>query len=1228
MTIGFKRSYTADFIPSSLNLKEGEPFFQFADGKIYSKNNNNTIVPIASLNASDDDLRDRSTHHGSQPMTSITGLSEALDSKQAAIYTGTVTTAAATAAKLVTVGDGSYQPKAGDFFLITYTLGTTASNATLNINGSGAKNVRLQNTDANNTGHRTTANGVLYYYFDGSFYHLVGSQQQSNTTYVGMTGSVAANTAATLTLAINRYYTDNYAGGQTLFTLPATAAHGSIIEILSVGEGGFRITAPAGDNILMGSHDSGAAGYIEVPQGCFVRLRCLVANTTWRVIDATDTITNNNEDTFRSTEDAFHRENHIGEMPQEAIAGITAVGMQLLSATDAENARWVIGAAPVLDRVSVQEAEAGVANFDRNWTAALVRAAANAAIVDYGAITSVSWGDVTGKPSTFPPSEHNHSGVYEPAFSKKTAFNKDFGTTADTVTQGNDARLSNAREWTAEIVSQNEAETGTATTPRKWTAQRVRQAILSWWNSSAAKSKLDDIGDTIANLKTVNGETLEGPGDISLDEFEKKTKISFIPVSCSTTAGTAAKVGTTVSGDYVPQIGDMLLVTFTESNTHAAATLNIDGSGAYPIYLGGRQATAVSFAGLSAAMFFTGTAYELFGSQRLIDNNSAYTGITGSTAANTAATLTLTINRCVIDNYAGKTVYTLPTTAAIGSVVEIIGRGSGGFRIVAPAGDNILMGEYDSGAAGFIEVDQGTLVKLRCVVANTTWVVVNTTGFVTNNNDDVYSPTLPDAQKVLVSGENIKTVGGQSLLGEGDIPLGGEQPFVVVERGAGNVFTIDASLSNNFSMTVNVDPSVPHVAPSVRDAKTYYTAANNNPSGYTITSANQPAREIGDVLLYFIKTGGTKLVNSVTNLWTLLDFGITGDQRHYLAYRVVDGTEGTFSVTLQSSVTGGCVVAMYSIKDVEIINGLPNMVVESRGGTTTSYLTTPEISLPRRQKFYEKALSVVGISSRGELTVSAAPTGFSSLQSATHSSGTNGANFATAVKEITQTDGIFEQEPVTFSRSGGSSGYGSISVILTGKDNLIHPTIDIVNIPEEGFVGKAIVENTDLSFLSASENISWAGKSEIVTPYMEVRFVSDGETTIAYNESQPYRMATALDIPSNSTESFITPYSVALSVMEILPSGGENFLPDWNTFMVARWLPTASRTLLNPINVTPGTTRIIVFQNPTSTTKNISAGANYIGWPSVSLSGTNNTIVMTLFALSSTEIAVASVEVR
>jgi hypothetical protein len=56
-----------------------------------------------------------------------------------------------------------------------------------------------------------------------------------------------------------------------------------------------------------------------------------------------------------------------------------------------------------------------------------------------------------------------------------------------------DARLSDAREWTATTISQAEAEAGTATTRRAFTAQRVFQAVAAWWAASTAKTKLDGI---------------------------------------------------------------------------------------------------------------------------------------------------------------------------------------------------------------------------------------------------------------------------------------------------------------------------------------------------------------------------------------------------------------------------------------------------------------------------------------------------------------------------------------------------------------------------------------------------------------------------------------------------------------------------------------------------------------------------------------------------------------
>ena len=59
-------------------------------------------------------------------------------------------------------------------------------------------------------------------------------------------------------------------------------------------------------------------------------------------------------------------------------------------------------------------------------------------------------------PNTFPPSSHTHDDIYERKFEKNTAFNKDFGDTENTVCQGNDERLYNARKPTTHKHSKSE----------------------------------------------------------------------------------------------------------------------------------------------------------------------------------------------------------------------------------------------------------------------------------------------------------------------------------------------------------------------------------------------------------------------------------------------------------------------------------------------------------------------------------------------------------------------------------------------------------------------------------------------------------------------------------------------------------------------------------------------------------------------------------------------------
>ncbi|MEA4930421.1 MAG: tail fiber domain-containing protein [Anaerolineaceae bacterium] len=231
-------------------------------------------------------------------LTNQTDLKNALDEKRNAFISATTATAASTAAKIVTTSGGSYTPTVGDVLLITYTSGQTAASATLNIDGSGARNVRLQNANAATLGHTTAAGGVLMYYYDGTYYHLIGSQQQSdaNTTYTGWGFTPAAITTNT-TGAINRMYIANSPTELTV-TLPATSAVGSVIGVTGLGTGGFKVAAASGDNILIEGNDTGVTGYLTGGKYDTVYLMTTVANTTWQVVDYTGTLADNNSNTY------------------------------------------------------------------------------------------------------------------------------------------------------------------------------------------------------------------------------------------------------------------------------------------------------------------------------------------------------------------------------------------------------------------------------------------------------------------------------------------------------------------------------------------------------------------------------------------------------------------------------------------------------------------------------------------------------------------------------------------------------------------------------------------------------------------------------------------------------------------------------------------------------------------------------------------------------------------
>jgi hypothetical protein len=122
-----------------------------------------------------------------------------IDIPSGAIISGETPTAAGTADKIVTVGDGTYQPQAGDLFAIKFNNGNSASTVRLDINGSGLKNLRLGTTNVSTTTFTLGADATALIYFDGTFYQITGSYRTSDSnTYDRMYHNVAKQMGETL----------------------------------------------------------------------------------------------------------------------------------------------------------------------------------------------------------------------------------------------------------------------------------------------------------------------------------------------------------------------------------------------------------------------------------------------------------------------------------------------------------------------------------------------------------------------------------------------------------------------------------------------------------------------------------------------------------------------------------------------------------------------------------------------------------------------------------------------------------------------------------------------------------------------------------------------------------------------------------------------------------------------------------------------------------------------
>ena len=133
----------------------------------------------------------------------------------------------------------------------------------------------------------------------------------------------------------------------------------------------------------------------------------------------------------------------------------------------------------------------------------------------------------------------------QPALGEAAALN--VGTAVGTVAAGNDTRFTDAREWSASTIAQAEAEAGTATTRRAWTAQRVRQAVTAWWGTitaSALRAKAElgtaataNVGDFATSGHSHGNATTSAAGFLSAAD---KTKLDGVAANATANATDAS----------------------------------------------------------------------------------------------------------------------------------------------------------------------------------------------------------------------------------------------------------------------------------------------------------------------------------------------------------------------------------------------------------------------------------------------------------------------------------------------------------------------------------------------------------------------------------------------------------------------------------------------------------------------------------------------------------------
>ena len=186
---------------------------------------------------------------------------------------GTCSTAAATAAKTVSITTGTFSLEAGARVSVKFSNANTASTPTLNVAGKGAKNIFHKGAQIITGGNKALLAGVCDFIYDGAQWHLIGNYIDTNTTYSNFvkSGSGAKSglvPAPSTTAGTTKYLREDgtwTAPPNTTYSSKTAASGGTDVSLVTTGEKYTWNSKAAGThyhtNLKPSNHDTNDVDY-------------------------------------------------------------------------------------------------------------------------------------------------------------------------------------------------------------------------------------------------------------------------------------------------------------------------------------------------------------------------------------------------------------------------------------------------------------------------------------------------------------------------------------------------------------------------------------------------------------------------------------------------------------------------------------------------------------------------------------------------------------------------------------------------------------------------------------------------------------------------------------------------------------------------------------------------------------------------------------------------------